>query len=211
MVMKLCGCKLGLVVAIAGKLTLRMRFELWCLPSLVHWRAVRKHFMLWWGKFFVLPAVLSLLKLQSRETAWTLLQNTLAGSHMWGLKFLRWWVCGMFVFWDVMRRIFERNKLPPSCCYKMVVSRWRQQVPPTCRFLSAKQQGITSHNTVLSLKFVTPYVMLTMFLNVRFVLSDFHPLLTFLSIQHRILNCGTAELLTDRGKDNKYFPSWAGC
>lgn len=43
---ELCGSKLGLVAAIAGKLTLRMRFELWCLLTLVHWRNVRKHFML---------------------------------------------------------------------------------------------------------------------------------------------------------------------
>jgi hypothetical protein len=40
----------------------------------------------------------------------------------------------------------------------MVVSRWRQQVSLTCRYLSAKQQGNTSHNTVLSLKFVNLYV-----------------------------------------------------
>lgn len=80
-----------------------------------------------------------------------------------------------------------------------------------CRYLSAKQHGITSHNTVLSLKFVTPYAMLIMFLNVRFVLSDLYPLLTFLNVKHRILNYGATELLTDRGKYNKYFPSWAEC
>jgi hypothetical protein len=49
---ELCVRTLGLVAAIAGKLTLSMRFELWCFTSLVHWRAVRKHFMLWWGKCF---------------------------------------------------------------------------------------------------------------------------------------------------------------
>jgi hypothetical protein len=54
-------------------------------------------------------------------------------------------------------------------------------------------------------------VMLITFLNVRFVLSDFRLLLTFLSIQHRILNYDPTELLTDRGKDKKYFSSSAGC
>lgn len=37
-----------------------------------------------------------------------------------------------------------------------------------------------------------------MFLNVMLVVSDFHPLLTFLSIKHSILNCGPTELLTER-------------
>jgi hypothetical protein len=50
-----------------------------------------------------------------------------------------------------------------------------------------------------------------MFLNVRLVMSDLHPLLPFLSIKHHILNYCPTEVLTDRGKDNKYFPSCAGC
>jgi len=139
---ELCGSKLRLVAVTAGNLTLRMRFELWCLSSLARWRAVHKHFMLG-GEFFVLSAVLSLLKLQSTERAWTLLQNTLAGFRMWVLKFWRWWVCLICVFWDVMPRIFERNKLPPSWCCEMAVSKWRQQVPPTWRYLSAKQPSST--------------------------------------------------------------------
>ena len=121
------------------------------------------------------------------------------------------WVCGMFVFW-VSCRVFSKGT---SCRHlgvtRLAVSRWRQQIPLTCPYLSAKQHGIMSHSTVLSLKFLTTYVMLIMFLNVRFVLSDFHPLLTFLNIRHRILSYGPTELLTDRGKDSKHFPSWAGC
>jgi hypothetical protein len=93
----------------------------------------------------------------------------------------------------------------PDGCFKTVAAGSSDMPVPICQ-----TEGITSRNTVLTLKFVTSYVMLIMFLIVRFVLSDFRPLLTFLSIKHRILNYGPTELLTNRGKDNKYFPSWAG-
>ena len=46
---ELCGSKLRLVAVTAGKLRLRMRFELWCLPSLVEGPFIN---ILFWGGGF---------------------------------------------------------------------------------------------------------------------------------------------------------------
>ena len=92
----LCESKLGLVASTAGTLAMRMRHELWCHPSLVRWRGVRKLFMLWVGSFsYCLLSYRSWVSIAQRQPEHGYRTHYMAFiCEIW--KIWRWWVCRMF-------------------------------------------------------------------------------------------------------------------